>query len=77
MARIECPRCGGVVASPRGPAKLRLAKSPVVSLLLRPDGTQALSLVCPHCRQDAEIALPIPARYFRRVEDLRRQVRGR
>lgn len=77
MARIECTRCGGVLASPRGPDKLRLASVKMAAFRVKADGTQVLSLPCPHCRADTEIALPIPARYFRSVEDLRRRVRAR
>lgn len=76
MARLECPRCRGVIASPRGADKVRLARSPAVAFKMRPDGSQVVSMVCPHCRQDAEFPIPIPARYFRRVEDLRRRIRG-
>lgn len=63
MSNIAC-RCGDVIARPRGMDRVRMVAQKVVVIRLREDGTQALEVVCPACRADVSIPLPLSLQSF-------------
>lgn len=74
MSRIKCDKCGEVVAAPRGGDKLRFIPAMrIVAVRVAGDGSQALEGVCPRCRADVTIPLPLDLRGLRAptVDDLR------
>lgn len=72
--RVRCQKCGEMLASPRGGDRLRFVPTMrVLAVRVSPDGTNTVEGVCPKCRADVSIPLPLEARSLRgpTVDDLR------
>lgn len=61
MSRVKCPRCDTVLAAPRGMGRMRFVPLKIMTVRALSDGAQCLDTICPGCRADVSIPLPLEA----------------